>query len=59
MPISLRQIKLWSPAQPQLYQLDMLLYHKGAVLDRLTLETGFRQLHFDAECGFFLMWQSL
>ncbi|HEL1163262.1 TPA: glycoside hydrolase family 2 protein [Streptococcus equi subsp. zooepidemicus] len=54
MPISLRQIKLWSPAQPQLYQLDMLLYHKGAVLDRLTLETGFRQLHFDAECGFFL-----
>lgn len=43
--------KLWSPDSPHLYQLEIDLYHKGKLSDKLSLETGFRYYHFDHQHG--------
>jgi beta-galactosidase/beta-glucuronidase len=50
LPIPERRRRLWSPADPHLYDLDMeLLDAKGALLDRATSYTGLRSVALDGK----------
>lgn len=46
--------KLWSPDNPNLYQVKTTIKENGKVLDEITQPLGFRWFKFDAEQGFFL-----
>ncbi|MGT2934356.1 glycoside hydrolase family 2 TIM barrel-domain containing protein [Streptococcus castoreus] len=52
--LSVNDLKLWSPSSPNLYCLELNLYQERKIVDTIKLETGFRQIHFDANDGFFL-----
>ena len=45
---------LWSPENPELYELESLLYEKDQLIDRCITEFGIRWFHFSANEGFFL-----
>ncbi len=52
-----KQIKnprLWSPAEPNLYRVQTVIRENGKVLDEITNPLGFRWFRFDAKDGFFL-----
>jgi len=52
-----KQIKnprLWSPDEPNLYRVQTVIRENGKVLDEIINPLGFRWFRFDAEQGFFL-----
>ncbi len=52
-----KQIKnprLWSPDEPNLYRVQTVIRENGKVLDEITNPLGFRWFRFDAREGFFL-----
>lgn len=50
-----QEIKLWSPADPQLYNVTAkLCTPEGDVIDTICQRCGFRTIKFDAQKGFFL-----
>ncbi len=51
--------KLWSVAEPNLYQVVVKVLRGGNVIDADYVETGFRTTRFDADKGFFLNDQPL
>jgi beta-galactosidase len=54
MNLDVRDPKLWSLAQPNLYRVRAVLRDGAKELDRTELQTGFRTIRFDADRGFFL-----
>jgi beta-galactosidase len=46
--------KLWSPENPQLYKVRTVIRENGKILDETANPLGFRWFRFDAEQGFFL-----
>ncbi|MDV5977611.1 UNVERIFIED_CONTAM: glycoside hydrolase family 2 protein [Streptococcus canis] len=54
LTLTLEELQLWSPDNPQLYDLELTLCYQGQVIDRFSLETGFRQLAFTANQGLFV-----
>ena len=46
--------RLWSPERPDLYTLTVALFRDGKQLDVYKEQTGFRNIRFDADEGFFL-----
>ncbi|MGM9489289.1 beta-galactosidase GalA [Ideonella sp. YS5] len=57
--LEVRDPKLWSLQQPQLYRVRAVLRDGSKELDRTEVQTGFRTLRFDADKGFFLNGESL
>ncbi|MET4083887.1 beta-galactosidase [Pedobacter sp. UYP30] len=51
--------KLWSVDDPNLYQLTIKTYVTGKETDKYTDEVGIRSFYFDADKGFFLNGESL
>ena len=52
-----KQIKnprLWSPDEPNLYRVETVIRENGKVLDEISNPLGFRWFRFDAKEGFFL-----
>jgi len=45
---------LWSPANPNLYNVKTEIYRNGKLIDRLINTFGFRYFSFDSEKGFYL-----
>jgi beta-galactosidase len=45
------QPKLWSPAAPNLYHVQVEILHNGKVVDEVTQPTGFRNLVFETASG--------
>lgn len=52
--VEVPQVKLWSPAQPFLYQLQLDALQGDTVIDAETFPFGIRTIRFDADEGFFL-----
>jgi beta-galactosidase len=46
--------KLWSPDEPNLYRVKTVIREKGKILDEIENPLGFRWFRFDANEGFFL-----
>ncbi len=46
--------RLWSPAEPNLYRVQTIIRENGKDLDEITNPLGFRWFRFDAAEGFFL-----
>ncbi|RZK39788.1 MAG: DUF4982 domain-containing protein [Pedobacter sp.] len=55
----LANIQLWSPDQPNLYQVETQLLSKDKVIDEVSNKVGFRWFKFDAELGFYLNGKAL
>lgn len=51
---NLKDIKLWSPENPALYNINVEISEKGKVLDKSHSYTGFRTFGFDSEGRFLL-----
>lgn len=56
--VEVEQPKLWSPQYPNRYQLEVLLYADGKVVDRYTETTGIRSIALQ-EDGFYLNGEKL
>jgi len=54
LPMTIRRPALWSLDKTTLYHVTTTVRRDGKVVDRLTLDTGFRTLRFDPAKGFFL-----
>jgi beta-galactosidase len=54
MKLDVRDPKLWTLAQPNLYRVRAVLRDGSKELDRTEVQTGFRTIRFDADRGFFL-----
>jgi beta-galactosidase len=52
--VEIQNPKLWSPANPYLYQLEIKVSKNEDVIDREALNVGIRTFTFDAENGFVL-----
>ncbi|WDF67022.1 glycoside hydrolase family 2 TIM barrel-domain containing protein [Sphingobacterium oryzagri] len=52
--VTISHPQLWSPESPYCYQVRCSLISGADVLDQLTLKTGIRYFHFDADSGFYL-----
>ena len=52
--IAIANPKLWSPENPQLYQLTTQIIKDGNIVDEIVSTIGFRWYRFDADSGFFL-----
>ncbi len=50
----IKDVKLWSPDEPNLYTLETALFQDGKQTDQLAVKVGFRKAEFDAEKGFIL-----
>lgn len=46
--------ELWSPEEPNLYELETTILRDGEELDRFVTPVGFRYFRFDGETGFYL-----
>jgi beta-galactosidase len=51
---SIKDIELWSPGNPKLYTLKVILVNEATKIDVLETKIGFRTFSFDAEKGFVL-----
>lgn len=47
-------VKLWSLENPYMYTASVRLYEKEALIDEYSVKFGIRDIHFDADKGFFL-----
>ncbi|MFG6486236.1 beta-galactosidase GalA [Roseateles sp. BYS78W] len=54
MKLDVREPKLWSVTQPNVYRVRAVLRDAANELDRTEVQTGFRTIRFDADRGFFL-----
>jgi beta-galactosidase len=54
MKLDVREPRLWSLTQPNLYRVRAVLRDGSKELDRTEVQTGFRTIRFDADRGFFL-----
>jgi beta-galactosidase len=54
MRLDVREPRLWSVAQPNVYRVRAVLRDGGKEIDRTEVQTGFRTIRFDADRGFFL-----
>ena len=52
--LEIRQPKLWSVQQPQLYRVRAVLREASREIDRAEVQTGLRTIRFDASKGLFL-----
>lgn len=52
--IQIENPHLWSPENPELYEMESLLYENNQKIDRCITEFGIRWFHFSARKGFFL-----
>ena len=52
--LTVNQPRLWSPADPYLYQVETTVSQNGKVVDVYLTTTGIRSIAFDADCGFLL-----
>jgi beta-galactosidase len=52
--LTVSQPRLWSPADPYLYQVETTVSHNGKVVDVYLTTTGIRAIAFDAQRGFLL-----
>ncbi|MDQ3322329.1 MAG: malectin domain-containing carbohydrate-binding protein [Acidobacteriota bacterium] len=50
----IKNSRLWSPDEPNLYRVRTVIRENGKVLDEITNPLGFRWFRFDAKEGFFL-----
>jgi len=57
--ITISKPKLWSTAEPNLYNIDIAVNADGVVTDQVSLTFGIRTIHFDAETGFTLNGKSV
>lgn len=48
----IKDVDLWSPESPELYQLGVSIYKNNRLVDRRLLNIGFRSLAFSPEFGF-------
>ncbi|OKS85406.1 sugar-binding domain-containing protein [Mucilaginibacter polytrichastri] len=46
--------KLWSAEHPDLYQLQVMVYRDGKLIDEVSQQAGIRSIRFDKDEGFFL-----
>lgn len=54
LSLRVRNPKLWSPATPALYRLELQLLDNGNPIDSSSCNVGIRSLRFDPDRGFFL-----
>jgi len=54
MKLGVREPRLWSLAQPNVYRVRAMLRDGAKEIDRNEVQTGFRSIRFDADRGFFL-----
>ncbi|WP_091394624.1 glycoside hydrolase family 2 TIM barrel-domain containing protein [Arachidicoccus rhizosphaerae] len=54
----LNNLRLWSPAQPYLYTLQIEVTQEGNMVDRYRQKIGFRHFRFDSQNGFYLNGES-
>ncbi|XHS77386.1 beta-galactosidase GalA [Burkholderiaceae bacterium UC74_6] len=54
LKLGVREPRLWSLAQPQIYRVRAVLRDGAKELDSAEVQTGFRSIRFDADRGFFL-----
>ena len=54
LSLEMREPKLWTLRQPNLYRVRAVLRDGANELDRTEVQTGFRTIRFDANRGFFL-----
>ncbi|CAM4172461.1 beta-galactosidase GalA [Roseateles saccharophilus] len=52
--LEVRDPKLWSLAQPNVYRVRAVLRDRANEIDRTEVQTGFRSIRFDADRGFLL-----
>ncbi|HEV6967437.1 beta-galactosidase GalA [Roseateles sp.] len=52
--LDVREPRLWSLAQPNVYRVQAVLRDGAREIDRTEVQTGFRSIRFDADRGFFL-----
>jgi len=56
---TLESPRLWSPDEPNLYEIGLALFEDGAPKDEVVVPFGFRWYRFDVDEGFFLNGQRL
>jgi beta-galactosidase len=54
LPVEILRPQLWSLAKTNLYHVSALVRRDGKALDQVALDTGLRDIRFDAAKGFFL-----
>lgn len=54
LPVELASPQTWSLDKTRLYRVEVAVSQNGVVVDKLSQQTGFRSLRFDADKGFFL-----